>query len=140
MRILVPVDGSDTTQRTLTFLAAHDGWLPAAHELTFFTVVPPIPAWPARALDRDTLDAHYRDAAERVLAPVRADADRQGWTYRLAQAHGQPAAEIVRAAEAGGHEVIVMGSHGHTALANVLLGSVATGVLARCRLPVLLIR
>jgi nucleotide-binding universal stress UspA family protein len=33
-----------------------------------------------------------------------------------------------------------MGSHGHTALGNLALGSVATGVLARCKVPVLLIR
>jgi nucleotide-binding universal stress UspA family protein len=33
-----------------------------------------------------------------------------------------------------------MGSHGHSALGNIVLGSVATGVLARCTVPVLLIR
>ena len=33
-----------------------------------------------------------------------------------------------------------MGSHGHTALGGVVLGSVTTGVLARCKLPVLLLR
>jgi nucleotide-binding universal stress UspA family protein len=34
----------------------------------------------------------------------------------------------------------VMGTHGHTALGNVVLGSVASGVLARSKVPVLLIR
>jgi nucleotide-binding universal stress UspA family protein len=33
-----------------------------------------------------------------------------------------------------------MGSHGQSALGNVVLGSVASGVLARCDVPVLLIR
>jgi nucleotide-binding universal stress UspA family protein len=33
-----------------------------------------------------------------------------------------------------------MGSHGHAALGNMILGSVAAGVLARCDAPVLLIR
>jgi len=34
----------------------------------------------------------------------------------------------------------VMGSHGHGALANLTLGSVSTKVLARCGVPVLLVR
>jgi nucleotide-binding universal stress UspA family protein len=33
-----------------------------------------------------------------------------------------------------------MGSHGHSALQAVTLGSVATSVAARCRTPLLLIR
>jgi nucleotide-binding universal stress UspA family protein len=36
--------------------------------------------------------------------------------------------------------LIVMGSHGHSSLGNVVLGSVANRVLARCKTPVLLIR
>ena len=32
-----------------------------------------------------------------------------------------------------------MGTHGHSALANAVLGSVAQGVLARCQLPMLLV-
>jgi nucleotide-binding universal stress UspA family protein len=36
-------------------------------------------------------------------------------------------------------DLIVMGTHGHSALGNVVMGSVATGVLARCKAPVLLI-
>jgi nucleotide-binding universal stress UspA family protein len=35
---------------------------------------------------------------------------------------------------------VVMGTHGHTALGNAVLGSVAQGVLARCKVPVLLVR
>lgn len=38
-----------------------------------------------------------------------------------------------------GHEY-VMGACGHSALGNMVLGSVATGVLARCTTPVLIIR
>jgi nucleotide-binding universal stress UspA family protein len=34
--------------------------------------------------------------------------------------------------------MIAMGTHGHTALANLVMGSVATGVVARSKVPVLL--
>jgi nucleotide-binding universal stress UspA family protein len=33
-----------------------------------------------------------------------------------------------------------MGSHGHGSLGNLVIGSVATKVMAQCRTPVLLIR
>jgi nucleotide-binding universal stress UspA family protein len=33
-----------------------------------------------------------------------------------------------------------MGSHGHGAVANLVLGSVATKVIAACKTPVLLVR
>ncbi|WP_158660433.1 universal stress protein [Paraburkholderia terrae] len=33
-----------------------------------------------------------------------------------------------------------MGSHGHSAIANLVLGSVAAGILARCGIPTLIVR
>jgi nucleotide-binding universal stress UspA family protein len=34
----------------------------------------------------------------------------------------------------------MMGSHGHGSVVNVVMGSVATKVLASCKVPVLLVR
>jgi len=53
---------------------------------------------------------------------------------------GHAAEAIAVFARAEQQDLIVMGSHGHSWIANVLLGSVATGVLARCNVPVLLVR
>jgi nucleotide-binding universal stress UspA family protein len=36
--------------------------------------------------------------------------------------------------------LLVMGSHGHGTLGNLVMGSVATQVLAHCKVPVLLVR
>ena len=36
--------------------------------------------------------------------------------------------------------MIALGTHGHTALGNLVMGSVATGVVARSRVPVLLLK
>jgi nucleotide-binding universal stress UspA family protein len=140
MNILFPVDGSDYTKRMLAYVAAHDELLGSAHVYTFFTAVAPIPTHATRFVDRSALDGYYEEQAEHVFKPVRAFADQQHWTYKTAHVHGHAADEIARFAEAGKFDLIVMGSHGHTSLANVLLGSVASGVLARCSLPVLLIR
>ena len=140
MKILLPVDGSDYTKRMLAFIAAHDELLGPAHDYTFFTVVPPLPPHATRFLERSMIDGYYDEEAERVLRPVRAFAAQQRWTHRAAHAHGHASEEIARFAEADKSQLIVMGSHGHTALGNIVLGSVASGVLARCSLPTLLVR
>ena len=47
---------------------------------------------------------------------------------------------IAKMAESGKFDMVIMGSHGHGALGNLVLGSVATRVLAHCTSPVLLVR
>ncbi len=53
---------------------------------------------------------------------------------------GAPHVQIVRAARARGADVIVMGTHGRSGLARLLLGSVAERVVASARCPVLTVR
>ena len=43
-------------------------------------------------------------------------------------------------AKRGKFDLVVMGSHGHGLFRNLVLGSVATRVLAACTVPVLIIR
>jgi nucleotide-binding universal stress UspA family protein len=140
MNILLPVDGSDFTKRMLAYLAAHGELLGAGHEHVFLTVVAPIPSHAARFLDRSTLDDYYREEAEAVLRPIRAFAEQNGWKATFLHRHGHAADVIAEVSRSLPAELIVMGTHGHTALGNVALGSVATGVLARAKGPVLLIR
>ncbi|MNY73767.1 Universal stress protein family protein [compost metagenome] len=47
---------------------------------------------------------------------------------------------IAKTATAGKFDMVVMGSHGHSALGNLVMGSVTTQVLAHCQVPVLLVR
>lgn len=138
MKVLLPVDGSDYTKRILSHIAAHDELLGGGHEYTVFTAVPPVPSHAARFLDSKTLDDYYRGQAEEVLRPVRRFAGQQGWNVHLAHAPGPAADAIAVLAEAEKTDLSVMGTHGHSALGNVILGSVVSGVLARCKMPVLL--
>jgi len=139
MKILLPVDGSEYTKRMLSYIAAHDELLGAGHEYTVFTAVPPIPPHAAGYLDRKLLEDYYREQAEGVLGPVRRFADQQGWTITVRHAPGHAAESIAAVASSLKPDLIVMGTHGHSALGSVLLGSVTTGVLARCKVPMLLI-
>jgi len=53
---------------------------------------------------------------------------------------GDPVTEILRVAEDTGSELIVMGTHGRTGLARLLMGSVAELVMRRAPCPVLTVR
>lgn len=140
MKILVPVDGSDFTKRMLAYLAAHDEWMGAQHEYTLLHVVPPVPPRAAAVLDKAVLKDHYDDSTEKVFKPIRTFFARQGLKATFTGKVGHAADTIVAAAQKGSFDLIVMGSHGHGLLANLVLGSVATKVLAGTRTPVLLVR
>jgi nucleotide-binding universal stress UspA family protein len=84
--------------------------------------------------------SYYESRAQEVLEPVRAFIAQKGWQARFEHRVGMPAEVISNVATEGHFDLVVLGSHGHSALANLALGSVATGVLARCKTPVLLIR
>jgi nucleotide-binding universal stress UspA family protein len=140
MKILLPVDGSEHTKHMLSYLAAHEELLGANHEYTAFTVVLAIPPHATHFVDRTTLAGYYDEQAAVVLKPVRAYSEQKHWHVTWAHAHGHAADEIVAFATVQKIDLIVMGAHGHSALGNVILGSVTTGVLARCKIPVLLIR
>ena len=140
MKILVATDGSRYTKRMLAYLAAHDEWLGAQHAYTVITVVPSLPARAAAILPKDVLSAHYADEAEKVLKPVRTFLARQGLTVEYLTKSGPAAETIAATATKGKYDMLVMGSHGHGSLGSLVLGSVASKVLAQCTTPVLLVR
>jgi universal stress protein A len=53
---------------------------------------------------------------------------------------GDPFEAILKAAKTGGFDLVVMGTHGRTGLAHVLLGSVAERVVRHAPCPVLTLR
>ncbi len=136
MKVLFPVDGSEYTKRMLAYVAVHDELVGSDNEHIFLHVVPELPTVATRQMLKSAIEEYYALQAESVFEPIRAFVKQLGWT----QLHGAAAPQIAGFAEREGASLIVMGSHGHGALAAVALGSVATGVLARCKLPLLLLR
>jgi nucleotide-binding universal stress UspA family protein len=52
---------------------------------------------------------------------------------------GSPVPEIIEQAKTCAADYIVIGSHGHTAFYDLLVGSTANGVLKRAKCPVLIV-
>jgi nucleotide-binding universal stress UspA family protein len=140
MKILVAADGSPFTKRMLAYLAAHDEWLGAHHAYTVLTVVPAVPARAAAALAKDILAGYYADEADKVFKPIRAFFAKQGLAAEFVAKHGSAADTIAAMADKGQYDLLMLGSHGHGALGNLVMGSVATKVVAQCGVPVLLVR
>ncbi len=140
MKILVAADGSPFTKRMLAYLAAHDEWLGAHHAYTVLTVVPPVPARAAAALSKDILANYYNDESEKVLKPIRSFFAKQGLAAEFVAKQGHAADTIAAMADKGKYDLLLLGSHGHSSLGNLVMGSVATKVVAQCGVPVLLVR
>lgn len=141
MKILVAVDGSTYTKRMLGYLAAHDEWLGGAHQYTVLHSVPAVPPRAAAVIDKDTLKAYYTEEGEKVLRPIRTFfGKKRDLKVDFSVKSGPAADNIVAAATKGDFDMVIMGSHGHSTLGNLVMGSVATKVLAHCKTPVLLVR
>lgn len=140
MKILAAVDGSPYTRRMLAYLAAHDEWMGPQHAYTLLHVVPAVPPRAAAVIDKATLKSYYEDSAEKVFKPLRPFCAKQGLASTFVTKVGHAAEVIADMAIKGGYDLLVLGSHGHGTLGNLVMGSVATKVLASCKTPVLLIR
>jgi nucleotide-binding universal stress UspA family protein len=139
MKILLCVDGSPFTKKMLAYLATHD-LLSRGHEYAVLTAQPPLPPRARAAVGKDIVNKYYLEEAEKVLAPVTKFLLRHGIDAKTSWKVGQAGETIAKMAEDENFDLVVMGSHGHGALANLVMGSVATQVLAQCKVPVLLVR
>ena len=140
MKILVCVDGSEFTRRMVAYWAAHEEWLGNQHQFTVLTVVQAIPPRAAAVLDREVLNSYYADEGEKTFKPIRTFLDKQGLSATYLSKTGPVAEVIARTAHEEDFDLVMMGSHGHSELGTLVMGSVATRVLASCKTPVLLIR
>lgn len=140
MKILVAADGSEFTKRMLAYLAAHDEWLGPKHAYTVLHAAPPVPPRAAAVLDKTVLESHYADHATKVFKPIRAFFKQQGIEATYVAKVGPAAEKIAQLADKGRFDLVMIGSHGHGSLINLVLGSVTTKVLAGCGVPVLVIR
>ncbi|MDB5313679.1 MAG: universal stress protein [Gemmataceae bacterium] len=134
-RILHPTDFSDLSRPAfeLACSLARD----YAADLLVLHVLPPalIVAPNGVAVTGPTDET---DRVRERLEAIRPTDPRVTIGHRLAE--GNPVGEILRAAQDAKADLIVMGTHGHTGLSRLLMGSVAEGVMRKAPCPVLTAR
>ncbi|HMO52692.1 MAG TPA: universal stress protein [Kiritimatiellia bacterium] len=138
--ILVPVDfsdaGPDVMAAAVTMAKAFNASVLLLH------VAPPEPEFlgydPGPQSVRDSVARQCHEAHSRLQAAEKNFSD-QGIAVTALLIQGYPVEKILHEAEKHHPFLIVMGSHGHGALRNLLVGSVTEGVMRRATCPVLVV-
>ena len=146
LRVLVPLDGSELAQEAIGPAQMFAETFGA--ELLLLRVVEP-PSYPLYGdgyayvpIDAEVEVAEARRYLEEEAGCLRTSGllRGDGRAVEVQTAVGQPAAEIARVAREQHADLIAMATHGRGGLARLVMGSVATGVLQRAGLPILLTR
>ncbi|MCX7239577.1 MAG: universal stress protein [Burkholderiales bacterium] len=140
MKILLAVDGSAFSKKMLAYLSTHEQFFSPSNDYTVFTVQPALPPRARAAVGKEIVSHYHSEEAEKVLAPIGKFLLRHGINANSTWKIGPVGPSIAHLAESGKFDLVIMGSHGHGALASLVMGSVATQVLANCKVPVLLVR
>jgi nucleotide-binding universal stress UspA family protein len=140
MKILLAVDGSAYTKKMLAYLATHAEMFGPNNAFSLITVQLPLPPRARAAVGAEEVNSYYAEEAEKVTAPVVKFLKRHGIDPKIIHKVGAPGELIAKAGDSGKFDLVMMGSHGHSALGNLVMGSVATQVLAHCGVPVMMVR
>lgn len=142
-RILVPIDGSATSERALQEAIRLAGDQARLRLVYVLEEVFPLDAEGYAFIDYAALQEAVRLTGERTLAQAAEKARQAGRTAEtmLLEASGERIATVIK--EEAKHwpaDLIVIGTHGRSGLSRLLLGSVAEGVVRGASVPVLLVR
>jgi nucleotide-binding universal stress UspA family protein len=137
-RVLVAFDGTPLAERALEHAL---GTYPTAEILVLHVIDYVEESYGAAALvGRETLRERARERSQTLLADAEATAAERGREVTTASRVGKPAREIVALAAERDVDVVVVGSHGRSLVAQAFLGSVAERVLRRAPTPVTVVR
>jgi nucleotide-binding universal stress UspA family protein len=136
-RVLVPVDDSEGSEEALDHA---DSAFPDA-EIVLLHVVDPIDSgYDAESVMLGHSEDWYASREETAEELFERARERTGREFETAIKVGRPAREIVEYAEREDVRHVVMGSHGRSGVARILLGSVAETVVRRSPVPVTVVR
>jgi nucleotide-binding universal stress UspA family protein len=145
-KILVPTDGSKTAQKAGKYAVGLAKQLRASiivisvidKRLLVSRTVSVGRSLPAVA---ESVDDYLREAAERYAGGIKKLCEQKGVKSKVAIKPGHPVEEIVKEAENAKVDLIIMGSHGQSALVAATLGSVTYGVIHKdTKIPILVVK
>lgn len=140
MKILLAVDGSSYTQKMLDYVAKQRELFDNSHSYTVFNAQTQLPNHAASVVGSQATQDYYQDEARKVIEPAVATLTAAGLRAEGAWQAGPAGETIGDFADKHGFELVLMGSHGHGAIGRLVMGSVASRVLAHSSVPVLLVR
>lgn len=145
-KILVPSDGSKTAKKAATYAIGLAKQMKASIVILSVIdnrarVAKTIPASEAPRQTIEPIDYYLKEAAEVFTGEIKKMCDKNGVESNISIKTGHPADVIVKEAKRVKADMIVMGSHGRSALSAAVLGSVSYGVIhIDTKVPILIIR
>jgi nucleotide-binding universal stress UspA family protein len=145
-KILVPTDGSKTAQKAASYAVE------VAKKFKALVIVLSVidkggmigQTVPARKTARhiiEPIEDYLKEAAEGFAGTIVKICRENRVKSETVIVEGHPVEEILKAAGRSKADLIIMGSHGRSALAAAILGSVAYGVIHKeSKIPVLIVR
>jgi len=137
--LLVPIDFSPVSKRVVAAAAELAAGL-GGRLVILHVVQPPV------LTDSDfgtqlTVEyaAEATEAATKQLGRLRLQLQKEGLAVEVRNASGYPGQNILDAADEVGADFIVLGSHGHGAFYDLIVGSTASRVIKRARCPVVIV-
>jgi nucleotide-binding universal stress UspA family protein len=142
LKLLVPVDGSDTSLRAVEQVIKMAASYKDPAELHVINVQPPMPfgSRVSSVIGHDAVEKYHREEALKALQGAMQKLDAAGVKYAHHIAVGEPAETITDYATQKGIDQIVMGTRGSGTASSLFLGSVATKVVHLAKVPVLLLK
>lgn len=138
LKVLMPVDGSENSLRTVRFLIQKAALYKEPLEIHLLNVQHPFPGT-IRGV-HEQAEQYHHDEGIKALAGARKLLDAAQLKYAYHIVVGEAGETIARFAKDQQMQQVVMGTRGAGAVANMLLGSVATKVLHLVEVPVLLVK
>jgi nucleotide-binding universal stress UspA family protein len=142
--LLVPLDGSEFSERTLALAQALAKATGSSLHLVHVHVPHPPDHFLSNTqfhyegLDLEEYESHHRDQEQAYLAEVEARISRDT-PVDTALLEGQVAEEVARHAETVKADLVLITTHGHTGVSRMWLGSVADALIRTTSLPLLVV-
>ncbi len=138
MKILLAADGSPFTRIAARHLGNHVQWFKKHPEVHILHVHPPMP-YPGAA-SKAAVGKYQREESEAALAVAEKELTAGGVLHTSSWEVGDVTQQLAKWVEEHGIDLVVMGSHGHGALATLVLGSVAAKCIATLEAPIMIVR
>ena len=145
-KILVPTDGSKTAQKAAAYAIGLAKQLHASIIVMSvvdkrFMVSRTVLFKPSSRYVAESIEDYQQEAAERYAGEIKKLCEKKGIQSKIVIKQGHPVEEIAKEAEKSKVNLIVMGSHGQSALAAATLGSVTYGVIHKdTTIPILVVK
>ena len=134
-KILVPSDGSKTAQKAAGYAVDLAKELKASIialsviDKRSFIIAQTVPASETARHTIEPIEDYLREAAEGYVGEIKKLCDKSGIASKISIKMGHTVEEIVKEAKRSKANLIVMGSHGRSALSATVFGSVSYGVI-----------